>query len=96
MIILPGAAKNAPSMARIAILTASLAYLNHTCCKFGKSCPTWRISGSAKLATPKAIKEFQSPIQKRPETSVFGLERLVENRGIEPLTSGLQSPRSPS
>ena len=58
------AAGNAPSMAYIAILTASLAYLNHTCCKFGKSCPTcckfgsavpavptWRISGSANLAS---------------------------------------------
>ena len=36
-------------MARIAILTASLAYLNHTCSKFGSAVPavpTWRISGS--------------------------------------------------
>mgnify|MGYP000915118811 CR=1 FL=1 len=29
------AAGNAPSMAWAAILTASLAYMNHTCCKFG-------------------------------------------------------------
>ncbi|EEE16780.1 hypothetical protein IV60_GL001143 [Lancefieldella rimae] len=35
MIILPSAAKNAPSMAWIAILTASLVYINHTCCKYG-------------------------------------------------------------
>ena len=73
MIMLPGAAKNAPSkacaagnapsMTWIAILTASLAYLNHTCCKFGNLCPTWRIFGSAILAAPtwqpKVIKEFQ-------------------------------------
>ena len=76
MIMLPGAAKNAPSkacaagnapsMTWIAILTASLAYLNHTCSKFGSAIlatPTWRIFGSAILAAPtwqpKIIKEFQ-------------------------------------
>ena len=63
MIMLPGAAKNAPSMTWIAILTASLAYLNHTCCKFGNLCPTWRHFGSAVPAAPtwqpKVIKEFQ-------------------------------------
>ena len=60
MIILPGAAGNAPSMAWTAILTASLAYLNHTCSKFGSynhtcskfgsavpAAPTWCIFGSA-------------------------------------------------
>ena len=52
MIMLPGAAKNAPSMTWIAMLTASLAYLNHTCCKFGNLCPTWRIFGSAVPAAP--------------------------------------------
>ena len=54
------AAKNAPSMAWITILTASLVYIDHTCCKYGKSCSTcckfgsaipvaltWRIFGSA-------------------------------------------------
>ena len=40
------AAENAPSMAWAAILTASLVYMNHTCCKFGNSCPTWRYFGS--------------------------------------------------
>ena len=34
-IILTSAAKNAPSMAWIAIFTASLVYMNHTCCKYG-------------------------------------------------------------
>ena len=35
MIILPSAAGNAPSMAWAAIFTASLIYINHTCCKYG-------------------------------------------------------------
>ena len=42
-------AENAPSMAWTAILTASLAYLNHTCSKFGSAVPavpTWHIFGS--------------------------------------------------
>ena len=50
--LLTSAARNAPSMAWIAILTASLAYLNHTCCKFGKSCPTCSKYGSAVPAVP--------------------------------------------
>ena len=53
MIILPSAAKNAPSMAWTAILTVSLVYMNHTCCKFGSAVlakPTWRYSGSTLLA----------------------------------------------
>ena len=56
MIVLPSAAGNAPSMARIAILAASLAYLNHTCCKFGSTvpaAPTWRHFGSVVPAAPR-------------------------------------------
>ena len=45
MIMLPGAARNTPSMAWTAILTASLVYMNHTCCKYGSTvlvAPTWQ------------------------------------------------------
>ena len=44
------AARNTPSMAWTAILTASLVYMNHTCSKFGSAVPavpTWRHFGSA-------------------------------------------------
>ena len=51
IIILPSAAKNAPSMAWTAILTTSLVYINHTCCKYGKSCPTCCKFGSAIMTT---------------------------------------------
>ena len=34
--------------------------------------------------------------ENRPEKLASDLVILVEHRGIEPLTSGLQSPRSPS
>ena len=46
------AAGNAPSMAWTAILTASLAYLNHTCCKFGIYNHTCSKFGSAIMTTP--------------------------------------------
>ena len=53
------------------------------------------ITGSFMFRALLALNRLK-PRTKRPETSVSGLEHLVENRGIEPLTSGLQSPRSPS
>ncbi|EEE17679.1 hypothetical protein ATORI0001_0802 [Lancefieldella rimae ATCC 49626] len=58
------AAKNAPSMAWTAILTASLAYINHTCCKFGNLCPTWRYFGSTVPAVP-TWRHFGSTINSR-------------------------------
>ena len=74
MIVLPSAAGNAPNMARIAILAASLAYMNHTCCKYGKSCLTCCKFSSAVPAVPtwqrhssntKAIKEPQTTHTKK-------------------------------
>ena len=65
------AAGNAPSMAWTAIFTASLAYLNHTCCKFGIYNHTCSKFGSAIMTMP-TCRIFGSAIMTMPTCRIFG------------------------
>ena len=71
MIILPRAAKNAPSMAWAAIFTASLVYMNHIYCKFGIYEPYLLQVWQRCFGSTKAIKEFKLLTQNKNHSKTF-------------------------
>ena len=87
MIMLPSAAGNAPSMVWIAILAASLAYLNHTCCKFGESCPTCCKFGSAimtiQLGAIPAARAWQRYSSSTSLAALFQQRQLGSTKAIK-------------
>ena len=66
------AAGNAPSMAWTAILAASLAYLNHTCCKFGSAVPA-ALFGQHQLGSAK----LQTYLQTQPQYFSLCCQKLI-------------------